>query len=145
MPMENNLFAHTGNPTIDSFTCDISRISGTDVYCNITDLKNTNIREYTYCSGRGTCDFTSGTCYCFDGYTGLACAESSHYTSAANSLPGAYFEMLGNDYTGNVLELRTAKAGGSHMVAHEHSVFSVGCQRLSFINAHTHTPRCQRF
>lgn len=47
-----------------------SRIVGNDVFCNITDIKNTNIREYTYCSGRGTCDFSSGTCYCFDGYTG---------------------------------------------------------------------------
>lgn len=25
------------------------------------------------CSGRGTCDYTSGTCNCFSGYAGTAC------------------------------------------------------------------------
>ena len=31
--------------------------------------------------------------------SGIACSESSYYTVAANSLPGAYFEMDGMNYT----------------------------------------------
>ena len=76
--MENNIFSHNGNPSLDSFTCDKSRIVGNDIFCNITDISNTNIREYTYCSGRGTCDFSSGTCYCFDGYTGEFLGPTPH-------------------------------------------------------------------
>lgn len=29
--------------------------------------------EYRDCSGRGTCDYTTGKCACYDGFTGSAC------------------------------------------------------------------------
>lgn len=29
--------------------------------------------EYRDCSGRGSCDYTTGKCSCYDGFTGTAC------------------------------------------------------------------------
>lgn len=45
MPAENNIFYHTGNPDLSAFTCDVSGAYPAGlVDCNITDVKNTNIK-----------------------------------------------------------------------------------------------------
>lgn len=103
-PVENNIHSHTGNPSIDSFTCDISDIIGTDVTCRITDLVSSNIREYVYCAARGSCDFKTGDCACFDGFTGEACTTSTYYSGSI-----AYLENTGQDFIGSIVELKTAK------------------------------------
>ena len=48
VPVENNIFYHTGNPDLSAFTCDVSAVfpSGL-VDCNITDVKNSNIKGKT--------------------------------------------------------------------------------------------------
>jgi len=35
------------------------------------------LRQYTECSSRGTCDYTEGTCNCFDGFEGKGCRRAS--------------------------------------------------------------------
>lgn len=56
VPRENNLFSHTGNPPIESFTCDISAVSvagGGAMTCNMTDVVSTHVPEYAFCGNRG--------------------------------------------------------------------------------------------
>lgn len=43
VPKENNFHMHDGNPSLDSFFCDISRTSA-DVACKLVDIKSTNIK-----------------------------------------------------------------------------------------------------
>lgn len=50
-PQQNNLFAHSGNPSTADFTCDISRTDGNTV-CAFTDVVTSQIRgdfELQYC------------------------------------------------------------------------------------------------
>ena len=115
-PMENNFFSHTGNPPLSAFTCDISEVvvnGGSSKNCVIKDLVNTDIKEYEFCSRRGTCDFSSGQCYCFSGYGGLDCSSTAYSISNANSEPALGATATGNDYLGNVLELQTEKGASS--------------------------------
>lgn len=109
-PVDNNLHSHNGNPPIDMFHCDTSGVTGSQVYCNITDIVAENIREYDFCSGRGICDFTQGICTCSDGFTGIDCSMSSSYKKSTNSQPAAYIEAKGGDYTGVVMSMKSDKS-----------------------------------
>jgi len=63
-------------------------IGGLDAYHGSSDYflyRFTPHEDSTYqyvaqCSNRGTCDTTSGTCECFDGYTGETCSSQSLVT-----------------------------------------------------------------
>ena len=115
-PMENNFFSHTGNPGLTNFTCDVSgasSTSGAPVECNITNLVSDDVTEYEYCGRRGQCDFTSGTCYCIDGYEGSTCTASSYAESGSNTLPGVDIHAAGNDYVGDLFKLSTDKSPAS--------------------------------
>jgi hypothetical protein len=107
MPQENNLFSHSGNPPLTSFTCDISGVlvsGASSMSCNVTDTVTTNIKEYAFCANRGNCDFTSGVCYCIEGYTGIDCTSPSYSATAANALPGAHILTTGADFSGEVCD-----------------------------------------
>jgi len=93
---------------LDTTTNDASYDNGYDILVNQVKLKNANNwgiggkrsahgnadyflyrftphEDSTYqyvaqCSNRGTCDTTSGTCECFDGYTGETCSSQSLVT-----------------------------------------------------------------
>ena len=73
--MQNNLHEYGGNPSLSVFNCDASSVTSANPTCTITSGNNAgdDIREYDFCSNRGWCDFSSGTCECWDGYEGLAC------------------------------------------------------------------------
>ncbi|GMH52091.1 hypothetical protein TrRE_jg12443, partial [Triparma retinervis] len=116
LPSENNFFSHTGNPPISSFTCDTSGIAvtaGSSKSCVIKDLISTDVREYEFCGRRGTCDFSSGLCYCFIGYTGMDCTSESLSMSASNAEPALGVTAVGNDFIGNVLEVQSQKAAAA--------------------------------
>jgi len=84
LPKENNLYSHNGNPRASEFTCDISRTDDNTV-CTFTDVVNTFLREYDYCSNRGTCNFDTGSCKCDSGFEGLACERMNIITHTADS------------------------------------------------------------
>jgi hypothetical protein len=44
--------------------------------CAVADVSDGN-KEYTVCANRGICDYTSGLCKCFRGYTGTTCGIQS--------------------------------------------------------------------
>jgi len=79
----------------------------------IKDLVNADVKEYEFCSRRGTCDFTSGLCYCFSGYSGMDCASLAYSLSSANSEPALGATAVGNDYVGNVLDLQSEKGASA--------------------------------
>ncbi|GMI18817.1 hypothetical protein TrLO_g6161, partial [Triparma laevis f. longispina] len=116
IPSENNFFSHSGNPAITAFTCDASSAtsntaaaSGAVTSCLVKDLIYSDVKEYEFCGRRGTCDFTSGLCYCFTGYTGMDCTSKSYSTSASNAEPALAATATGNDFIGNALEIQTEK------------------------------------
>ena len=79
IPMQNNVFHHEGNPPLSSFTCDASNVMAwpdAAALCQIEDVVNSDIYEYQFCSGRGTCDFTTGSCSCYTNFEGVACGSS---------------------------------------------------------------------
>jgi hypothetical protein len=39
--------------------------------------KRPNFNQYTECSSRGTCDYATGECKCFDGFSGRGCRRTS--------------------------------------------------------------------
>lgn len=107
----NNLYNHNGNPQLSDFHCDVSNAGGSP-QCTFTDLQTDNIREWAYCSNRGICDFNSGMCSCNKGYGGSACSNSTYFTgiTGSNALPGLQVLVDGLDYTGDALQIRSAKS-----------------------------------
>jgi hypothetical protein len=112
-PEDNNLFQHSGNPVLSSFSCDVSAVTGSDIGCTITDVVNSNIKEYEFCSRRGVCNFATGMCTCKGGYTGVACNDLDNVVVTTDSLAGFTVNPTGAAYTGSVLHLKTAKASAS--------------------------------
>lgn len=78
LPIQNNLHSHDGNPDSTHFGCDTTSVTGgSGVTCNITDLTSSEIKEYSYCSLHGACDFSTGLCACFDGWHGPDCSNDT--------------------------------------------------------------------
>eukprot|EP01034_Spumella_vulgaris_P026572 gene26572-33173_t len=110
MPRENNMYSHNGNPSRYDFYCDMSSASPL-AFCEFTDIQASNIREYTYCSNRGNCDFSSGLCACQDGYGGPACSNATYlYTEGSSSQPGLAVNSNNLDFTGQVVRIASQKS-----------------------------------
>jgi len=110
LPKENNLYFHEGNPAITDFLCDVSKTDST-VTCAFTDLVNTNLREYEYCSNRGICDFTTGNCLCATGYGGLAC-DTTHttYLQTTNARVFREVAVKSTNYNSSAINIETVKS-----------------------------------
>jgi len=127
----NNLYNHNGNPELSDFHCDVS-LAGGSPSCSFTDIQTDNIREWAYCSNRGNCDFNSGMCSCNKGFGGAACSNSTYFAgiTGSNALPGLQVLVDGADYTGDALQIRSAKSAADDFylidaVANNERVFFV--------------------
>jgi hypothetical protein len=111
---ENNIHYHNGNPPLSDFSCDVSGmgvIGGDDdtKKCELFDVIASDTTEYDMCAGRGSCDHTSGLCYCQEGFSGEACTDTAYEVYTSNALPAFSVVASGTDYTGNVLEVKADK------------------------------------
>mgnify|MGYP000229642973 CR=1 FL=1 len=116
-PKQNNLFYHDGDVTDSDFFCNVERLEtdGADPgQCNVTTVNpDDDIYEYAYCGNSGVCDFSDGICDCFDGFTGVACGSLLEVIASGASDPVLTLESKSLAYTGDVLELKSYKSGGS--------------------------------
>ena len=111
IPHENNIFAHTGNPPLSAFQCDISEVASlssvTNPYCKIYDSSATNVQEYEQCSKRGICDQTTGLCTCFTGFSGINCQTNLATTSSYSTTTDVMLLYATNaNFQGNVLHMK---------------------------------------
>eukprot|EP01029_Cantina_marsupialis_P012841 TRINITY_DN2841_c0_g1_i4.p1 TRINITY_DN2841_c0_g1~~TRINITY_DN2841_c0_g1_i4.p1 ORF type:complete len:1289 (+),score=439.06 TRINITY_DN2841_c0_g1_i4:651-4517(+) len=65
--------------------------------------------DYEVCSGRGVCDFTTGTCQCFDGFYGLSCNTEYAAASVADTSVGHTVSIVDTSYAGTVMHLSAVK------------------------------------
>lgn len=101
LPHENNLFNHSGNPPIDVFKCDVSRVDDFNAkkpYCEVTDVVTEDLPEYATCGKHGECDIRTGQCICERGFYGVACSDT---TDDKDELVAAHD---GPYFTGTVLK-----------------------------------------
>ena len=75
--------------------------------------KTPSVLEHAYCSARGKCDLESGSCTCFDGYTGLACQKRTDTLLSNQDRPIWTVASVGTKFTSSVLRLTTEKASAS--------------------------------
>lgn len=83
------------------------------ISCAFSDIINTDLVEYEYCSNRGICEFRNGTCSCFDGYTGVACQNMIPDGSDAG-LPGLPIYVPGTDYKSTAVQIHAAQTKSSN-------------------------------
>lgn len=77
-PYENNIFSHNGNPILNAFFCNTSKVEPEEAIqplCVVDDLVSSDIPVYAQCSNHGTCDTMTGICECHKGYKGLSCND----------------------------------------------------------------------
>ena len=82
LPLENNIFTHSGSPTMDLVECTgvtnsplgAAAVGSTCIVDVVTEAGVT-LPEHDYCSGRGICDFALGNCQCFNAFHGAACGD----------------------------------------------------------------------
>merc|ERR1711861_105158 len=54
----------------------VSVQDATGTYSRVTEMERSDYNNYE-CGRRGKCDYDSGICECFEGYTGLACGTQT--------------------------------------------------------------------
>ncbi|GAB9468214.1 putative Mastigoneme [Globisporangium polare] len=54
-------------------TCVVTEVHQTATAVAVSPLSTLALSELSECSGRGLCDYTTGTCKCFTGHMGLGC------------------------------------------------------------------------
>merc|ERR1719236_281442 len=68
-----------GHNRFDKLTAKQYPITTADFTATFEQLypKRPNFNQYTECSSRGTCDYATGECKCFDGFEGRGCRRTS--------------------------------------------------------------------
>ncbi|RHY22896.1 hypothetical protein DYB36_007378, partial [Aphanomyces astaci] len=108
---ENNVFFHTGNPPLASFSCHVAGVtSANSPTCSFADVVSTNLIEHEYCSRRGICDFTVGLCTCFLDYKTSDCSQLSNIPDNIDDHDGFLIQPVGPSYVGIALHIQTIKA-----------------------------------
>ncbi|ETW07562.1 hypothetical protein H310_02049 [Aphanomyces invadans] len=108
---ENNVFSHTGNPPVASFSCNVAGVTNAkSPTCSIADVVSVNVIEHEYCSRRGICDFTTGLCTCFLDYKTSDCSQLSNIPDNIDDHDGFLIQPIGPSYVGTALHIHTIKA-----------------------------------
>jgi len=70
---------YVGRNKYDSANTYASKLTEADFKNTFENLypKRPNFNQYTECSSRGTCDYATGECKCFDGFEGRGCRRTS--------------------------------------------------------------------
>jgi len=70
---------YVGHNKYDTQTGSRYPIAATDFKATFEQLypKRPNFNQYTECSSRGTCDYATGECKCFDGFEGRGCRRTT--------------------------------------------------------------------
>jgi len=70
---------YVGHNRFDTQTTSRYPIAPTDFKDTFEQLypKRPNFNQYTECSSRGTCDYATGECKCFDGFEGRGCRRTT--------------------------------------------------------------------
>lgn len=84
-PTQNNLIRHDGNPPITMFQCDNADVTSSNTPTCVVAEAVPATTEYEVCSRRGMCDFTTGICTCFTGFSGSGCHQDNIVTSYADN------------------------------------------------------------
>lgn len=111
VPYENNIFSHSGNPALSSFSCDASEMTSISSstgkhsrpYCILQDVTNSNLREYVSCSNHGKCNQRTGICECDLGWKGNACDNDRDDEDIE------VFAANGPSFTGSVMKLKARR------------------------------------
>lgn len=107
----NNLYHHTGNPSVSEFQCDATKAHLTPstgaVHCVFESLHDTNVKSYEECSGRGDCNVHTGVCACDEGYYGDHCGDHKDEHTVLTA------PALGPLFKGNVLHLSATRTPSS--------------------------------
>eukprot|EP01039_Chlorochromonas_danica_P010844 gene10844-12054_t len=75
----NNILYHNGNPSIDLFACNTSKVNefeASGVGCDFEDVETTDLPLYGECSFHGQCNRITGNCNCERGFRGPACDDT---------------------------------------------------------------------
>jgi hypothetical protein len=132
---ETNYLENNGDPSSLSFDCyDITTDVTLDVNrCQMTAVSSTGtypsklltflcslsffvfIEGYSFCSNRGVCDFSSGLCLCFRGFTGSACHNFINSTFPVPLIFPYDVLLLNNSQTfnGSILGISSTFVGNS--------------------------------
>eukprot|EP01032_Pedospumella_encystans_P013943 gene13943-16031_t len=102
-PYMNNLIHHNGNPGINLFSCNVSKIDNEEAsepFCFVSNADTTvDFPLYAECGNHGVCNRVNGSCACDSGFKGDACLDNSDDQNIVEHIHEGPF------FTANLLKL----------------------------------------
>lgn len=68
-----------------------------------------SIKESVYCANRGICDFETGNCVCFDGFTGIACTIEMPALKVGGANLSTSIAITSLNFTSTALKLHSER------------------------------------
>jgi hypothetical protein len=131
IPYENNFFSHDGTvSSTDYMGCSTDDLTqGVSPVCSIA-ITTPSSKEYAYCSYRGDCDLTKGSCKCHLNFYGVACENQGSLRQVDDDSSALTLTAESSTYVGTLLNMKIATNPSSSfkfldMVANGVSKFSV--------------------